>query len=106
MSSYECKCGSTDFFVEEQENRRGLYCNKCGKWKKWLGKDEYRLFKKEQSAETKEDIKEIHIDGCVTIPMNVTHDEFLEKFIKFIEDNGWYFGGGTKAFINGECIDE
>ena len=25
-------------------NKTGLYCNKCGKWIKWLTKDEKRLF--------------------------------------------------------------
>lgn len=50
--------------------------------------------------------KEIAINGCVTVSKNVTHDEFLEKFIKFIESNGWHFGGGTTAMINGKCIDE
>ncbi|MED4991018.1 hypothetical protein [Parageobacillus toebii] len=25
------------------------------------------------------------------------HDEFLDKFIDFLEANGWHFGGGTKA---------
>lgn len=39
--------------------------------------------------------KEIHIDGCVEIPIEVSHDEFLTKFINFIEDNNWYFGGET-----------
>lgn len=106
MNKYECKCGSLDFFTEEKENRIGLYCSMCGKWKKWLGKDEYRLFKKEQSATKQKNIKEIEIEGCVTIPTNVTHDEFLEKFIKFLEDNNWYFGGGTKMFIDGKYIEE
>lgn len=26
---------------------------------------------------------------------NIDHDEFTDKFIDFIESNGWYFGGGT-----------
>ncbi|MVP01913.1 DUF469 family protein [Paenibacillus sp. N10] len=27
---------------------------------------------------------------------NLNHDEFLDKFIEFVEANGWQFGGGTK----------
>lgn len=50
--------------------------------------------------------KEIKINGCVEIPNNVTHNEFLTKFINFIESNGWQFGGGTTAMIDGKCIDE
>ena len=32
----------------------------------------------------KNNIKEIEINGCITIPTNMTHDEFLKKFIDFI----------------------
>lgn len=38
--------------------------------------------------------KVIKIDGCVEVPPTVTEDELMEKFIAFIEDNHWYFGGG------------
>jgi uncharacterized protein YggL (DUF469 family) len=27
---------------------------------------------------------------------NINHDEFLDKFIEFVENNNWLFGGGTK----------
>lgn len=27
--------------IEVVGTRKGLYCLKCGKWLKWLGKDEY-----------------------------------------------------------------
>lgn len=39
-----CKCGSKEFFTEEHGNQTGLYCSACGKWQKWLKKDEIRLF--------------------------------------------------------------
>ena len=42
---YKCKCGSTDLFTEQKGNNLGLYCAECGKWIKWLNKDEARLFK-------------------------------------------------------------
>ena len=50
--------------------------------------------------------KEIEINGCISIQNDLTHDEFSEKFINFIESNGWCFGGGTKVFIDGEYVDE
>ena len=50
--------------------------------------------------------KEIEIDGCVSIQNDLTHDEFLKKFINFIETNGWYFGGGTRVYIDDEYVDE
>lgn len=38
------KCGSKDFHLEIKGNNTGLYCNKCGKWIKWLSKGEIRVF--------------------------------------------------------------
>lgn len=35
------------------------------------------------------------IDGIVETGNTVTHDEFLDKFIEFVESNGWFFGGIT-----------
>lgn len=39
-----CKCGSKEFFTEKHGKQTGLYCSACGKWQKWLKKDELRLF--------------------------------------------------------------
>lgn len=39
-----CKCGGKEFFTEEHGTQTGLYCYACGKWQKWLKKDEIRLF--------------------------------------------------------------
>lgn len=39
-----CKCGCKEFFTEKHGNQTGLYCSACGKWQKWLKKDEIRLF--------------------------------------------------------------
>lgn len=53
MKQYKCKCGNTEFFTKELGSATGLYCKKCGKWIKWLGKDELRLFEHEQSLKWK-----------------------------------------------------
>lgn len=39
------KCGSTSLHTEHKGNNTGLYCDDCGTWIKWLGKDELRAFK-------------------------------------------------------------
>ena len=39
------KCDSEELFVEIQGNRRGLYCGKCGKWQKWITKQELQIAK-------------------------------------------------------------
>ena len=38
------KCGSTSLHTEHKGNNTGLYCDDCGAWIKWLGKDELRAF--------------------------------------------------------------
>ena len=39
------KCNSSNLFVEIQGNRRGLYCGECGKWQKWITKQELQIAK-------------------------------------------------------------
>ena len=45
--------------------------------------------------------KEIKIQGCITIPKDVSMDEVIDKFIAFIEKNEWSFGGGYRTIIDG-----
>lgn len=42
------KCGSTLLHTEVKGNNTGLYCDDCGAWVKWLGKDELRAFEYSQ----------------------------------------------------------
>lgn len=39
------KCNSKKLFVEIQGDRRGLYCGECGKWQKWITKEELQVAK-------------------------------------------------------------
>lgn len=44
MKVFICeKCSSKDVFIQTSGNNTGLYCGDCGKWIKWLSKDELRL---------------------------------------------------------------
>ena len=36
------KCGSISLHTEVKGNNTGLYCDDCGAFQKWLGKDELR----------------------------------------------------------------
>ena len=49
------KCGSIDLHTEVKGNNTGLYCNDCGAWIKWLGKDELRAFEHSMREATKEE---------------------------------------------------
>lgn len=78
--NYKCKCGSMDFFTEPQGNNIGLYCSMCGKWKKWLGKDEAFLFQHNQASEkSKYKTYTIEFIGKTTIKAK-SFDDVKEKF--------------------------
>ena len=51
-------------------------------------------------------IKEIEIQGCVTVPEEVSGDDFIDKFLAFIEENNWSFGGGYRTIIDGYYMNE
>ena len=44
------KCGSTSLHTEVKGHNTGLYCDDCGTWIKWLGKDELRAFEHSQKS--------------------------------------------------------
>lgn len=45
------KCGSVSLHTEVKGNNTGLYCDDCGAWVKWLGKDELRVFEYAKQTE-------------------------------------------------------
>lgn len=49
------KCGSTSLHTEVKGNNTGLYCDDCGAWQRWLGKDELRAFEYSMRDATKEE---------------------------------------------------
>ena len=49
------KCGGTSLHTEVKGNNTGLYCDDCGAWQRWLGKDELRAFEYSMRKATKEE---------------------------------------------------
>lgn len=39
-----CKCGSKEFYKNKVGEHVGLYCSECGRWQKWLGKEEQKSY--------------------------------------------------------------
>lgn len=79
IKMFECpKCNSNDVFIEKNGNNTGLYCKKCGKWIKWLNKDEIRL--------VEEQIKEHSKTTQYTSLLSMMQD-ILEKCAADICDN-------------------
>lgn len=50
--------------------------------------------------------KEFEFQGCVEVPMELSEDQFLDRFLTFIEENGWSFGGGVRTIVDGCYINE
>lgn len=108
--NYECKCGSTDFFTEPKGNNIGLYCSKCGKWKKWLGKDEAFLFQHNQVVKKELTTRKIKVTvtydlnnpyiGSEITPKEVVKDMVEEEMEDYFGDDEGYTG------VEVEVIDE
>ena len=54
------KCGSIELHTEVKGNNTGLYCSNCGKWQRWLGKDELRAFEHSMREATKEERESVN----------------------------------------------
>ena len=49
------------------------------------------------SSERGDSMETITIEGVVSIPDTMTHEEWLDMFIAFLEQNGCEFGGVTEG---------
>ena len=45
IKDFKCKCGHEDFSIMKKGMHYGAYCSYCGKWFKWLDKNELNLVK-------------------------------------------------------------
>lgn len=86
------KCGSVALHIETKGNNIGLYCDDCGAWIKWLGKDELRAFEYSMREATKEEneavdkyIQSISKPTGINLFDNSTIAERLERFIEGID---------------------
>ena len=49
--------------------------------------------------------KLIEIEGCIEISADVETDFVIDKFIEFVENNGWTFGGGFQTIVDDWYVD-
>ena len=68
--NYKCKCGSIDFFTEPRGCNIGLFCSMCGKWKKWLGKDEALAFQHSQAGKKQKQLEKRIIKVTATYTLD------------------------------------
>lgn len=64
------KCQTNNLFVEIEGNRRGLYCKECGKWQKWI---------------TKEELRVANVEGLQVIDKNKIINEGIDSQTKILE---------------------
>lgn len=99
----QCKCGSLDFFIEKQGNNTGLYCLMCGKWQKWLNKDEIRLFEHNHKPKNKSRINQTNADKIRAM----SDEELAELLEKIVSGNRDVIGinCGNSKCENWKCTE-
>ena len=50
--------------------------------------------------------KSVEIIGCIEIPDTVEINFVIDKFIEFVGNNGWTFGGGFQTIIDGWYVND
>lgn len=65
MKIFECpKCKSANVFTKKNGNQVGLYCGDCGKWIKWLTKEEVRLYELQLNEKIYDNTEKIQCASC------------------------------------------
>ena len=84
------KCGSISLHTEVKGNNTGLYCDDCGAFQKWLGKNELRAFEYANKSRGLRATAKVYDDAFV----NPTDDENVSDFLivgfeKYKGDQTW-----------------
>lgn len=77
------KCGSVSLHTEVKGNNIGLYCDDCGAWIKWLGKDELRAFEHANKPRGLRATAKVYDDAFV---VDYRISERLNRFIDGIDE--------------------
>lgn len=76
------KCGSISLHTEVKGNNTGLYCDDCGAFQKWLGKNELRAFEYANKSRSLRATAKVYDDVFVNNEVN----ERLGRFIDGIDE--------------------
>lgn len=85
------KCGSISLHAEVKGNNTGLYCDDCGVWIKWIGKDELRAFEHSMREATKNERESVsEYIKSISKPTGVSFSEQsivdrLQRFLEFLD---------------------
>lgn len=101
----QCKCGSLDFFIEKKGNNTGLYCSMCGKWQKWMNKDEIILFEHNNKPKKKKQLKQNNA-SYIRAMSDEELAEFLRTTVYECGDNLFQCDGATSRCLNKDDCTE
>ena len=85
INNFICsKCNGTYTFIKKNNTQTGLYCSKCGKWIKWLGKEEIRLYERqlEMDKMKSEVIMEVEEPEIEISLSQFSNEELIEEIKK------------------------
>ena len=71
------KCGSVSLHTKVKGNNIGLYCDDCGAWIKWLGKDELRAFEHANNSRGLRTTAKVYDDAF-------SNNKVIERLCRFI----------------------
>lgn len=74
------KCGSVSLHTEIKGSNIGLYCDDCGAWVKWLGKEELRAFEHSKKNQILVQMRDTAPDKLIIQRLN-EFVEFLDRKI-------------------------
>lgn len=77
-------CEKRRRYLDHQSVMKNNFCPYCGR----------KLKSTRRDGET----KEFKIDGTIETPIDVTVVDINNAFVDFIEERGWYFGGGINEY--------
>ena len=111
--NYECnRCGSIDFFTESRGCNIGLYCSMCGKWKKWLGKDEAFLFEHNKTVKKQKQLEKRIIKVTATYTLDdkniilpITPKETVKQIVE-VDMESYFNEDKCSLDVEVEVIDE
>lgn len=79
------KCGSISLHTAVKGNNTGLYCDDCGAFQKWLGKDELRAFEYSQKPRGLRSIVSVYDDAFTDNALKERINRFIDGIDKAID---------------------
>ena len=80
INNFVCsKCNGTFTFIKKNNTQTGLFCADCGKWVKWLGKEELRLYERKLEMVKSEVIMETEEPEIEISLSQFSNEELIEE---------------------------